>query len=246
MILRGGALVLLLLLSCYYECGAWALTTTVPLERRVVGRRAMAVLLTPALVPSVARGESVRSLVNAGMQAFQGNNVDRSLALFDEAIRLSPSVKTRLWQRGLSLYYAGDYAAAAEQFESDVAENPNDTEESIWHFLSTAQLKGFDQATLLNVGVDPRPVMRTVYDLFQTGQRDKLETLATSSAASTAFYAALYLGLYAEAQGDQATSRRWLQAAVDNELYAQCGDYMYALAKVHLKRREGAPELRRS
>lgn len=47
-----------------------------------------------------------------------------------------------LWQRGLSLYYAGDYAAAAAQFRRDVAANPNDTEEAVWAFLAEAQLEG--------------------------------------------------------------------------------------------------------
>lgn len=37
-----------------------------------------------------------------------------------------------LWQRGLSLYYVGQYEEGAKQFRDDVAVNPNDTEESIW------------------------------------------------------------------------------------------------------------------
>lgn len=57
-----------------------------------------------------------------------------------------PSVKPYLWQRGLSLYYAGRYADAAEQFRADVAVNPNDTEEAIWAYLAEAQLLGPAQA----------------------------------------------------------------------------------------------------
>jgi len=34
----------------------------------------------------------------------------------------------------------------AEQFRIDVAQNPNDTEESIWCFLCEAQLYGVDEA----------------------------------------------------------------------------------------------------
>lgn len=34
----------------------------------------------------------------------------------------------------------------AEQFRLDVAQNPNDTEESIWCFLCEAQLYGVDEA----------------------------------------------------------------------------------------------------
>ena len=35
-------------------------------------------------------------------------------------------------QRGLSLYYVGQYEEGARQFRDDVAVNPSDTEESIW------------------------------------------------------------------------------------------------------------------
>ena len=36
-----------------------------------------------------------------------------------------------LWQRGLSLFYAGRFAEGGEQFRRDVAMNPGDTEEVI-------------------------------------------------------------------------------------------------------------------
>lgn len=38
------------------------------------------------------------------------------------------------------------YEEGAEQFRLDVAQNPNDTEESIWCFLCEAQLYGVDGA----------------------------------------------------------------------------------------------------
>ena len=51
-----------------------------------------------------------------------------------------------LWQRGISLYYANDFAGSATQFRDDVAANPNDTEEAIWAFIAEAQLLGADRA----------------------------------------------------------------------------------------------------
>ena len=51
-----------------------------------------------------------------------------------------------LWQRGISLYYANDFAGSATQFRDDVAANPNDTEEAIWAFIAEAQLLGADVA----------------------------------------------------------------------------------------------------
>lgn len=58
------------------------------------------------------------------------------------AIEADPAVRYVLWQRGLSLYYAGSYTEAVQQFKDDVARNPNDTEEAIWAFLSEAQVSG--------------------------------------------------------------------------------------------------------
>uniref|UniRef100_A0A452ZMZ3 Uncharacterized protein n=1 Tax=Aegilops tauschii subsp. strangulata TaxID=200361 RepID=A0A452ZMZ3_AEGTS len=68
-------------------------------------------------------------------------------------------------------YYIYRFEDAAEQFRLDVAANPNDTEESIWCFLSEAQLYGVDGARnrFLEVGLDRRPVMREAYALFKDG-----------------------------------------------------------------------------
>ena len=40
----------------------------------------------------------------------------------------------------------GRFEEGAEQFRIDVAQNPNDTEESIWCFLCEAQLYGVNEA----------------------------------------------------------------------------------------------------
>ena len=83
-----------------------------------------------------------------------------------------------MWQRGLSLYYAERHSEAMHQFRKDVAVNPNDTEESIWHWLARVRLlngQGEQDAIalartgMLQVGTDPRPVMRRAMELF-TGQ----------------------------------------------------------------------------
>ncbi|QHN92782.1 uncharacterized protein DS421_17g586900 [Arachis hypogaea] len=71
---------------------------------------------------------------------------ERSLVEFDRAIELDPRQKAYLWQRGLSLYYLDRFEEGAEQFRLDVAQNSNDTEESICCFLCEAQLYGVDEA----------------------------------------------------------------------------------------------------
>ncbi|KAM5583704.1 hypothetical protein ABKV19_003533, partial [Rosa sericea] len=63
------------------------------------------------------------------------------------------------------------FEEGAEQFRIDVAQNPNDTEESIWYFLCEAQLYGIKEARerFHEVGRDPRPVMREDYNMFKDG-----------------------------------------------------------------------------
>ncbi|QHO44949.1 uncharacterized protein DS421_6g175030 [Arachis hypogaea] len=84
-------------------------------------------------------------------------DVSESLVEFDRAIELDLHQKAYLWQRGLSLYYLDrgteldfhfvvDLKKELSSFRLDVAQNPNDTEESIWCFLCEAQLYGVDEA----------------------------------------------------------------------------------------------------
>ena len=37
-----------------------------------------------------------------------------SIQAFDEALHLDPAIRPYLWQRGLSLYYAGDHLEAMQ------------------------------------------------------------------------------------------------------------------------------------
>ena len=96
-----------------------------------------------------------------GAAAFKRNQVEESCDAFDESMRLDPGSAGRLWQRGLSLFYAERLVDGMAQFANDVALNPNDTEETvrptlrqriplqladgvwclhqIWHFLCNAR-----------------------------------------------------------------------------------------------------------
>lgn len=109
-----------------------------------------------------------RIATSRGMQAFRKGDVAGSLEQFDAAIAADERYTLYLWQRGLSLYYAGKFEEGAVQFRRDVAANPNDTEEAIWTFLCEAQTKGFEAARkqMLKVGKDSRPIMRMVNELF--------------------------------------------------------------------------------
>lgn len=190
---------------------------------------------------AAAKGGNPFLLVQDGEEAFRKNRVEESIDLFDSAAE-SGYPKARLWQRGLSLYYAKDFTAGSQQFRKDVEMNPNDTEESIWAFLCDAQMVGFDEARkqILKVGVDPRPVMRTAMALFRGDDDTKylaaLEDLSAGS-GSDVFYSCLYLGLYYEAKGDVENARRYLLKATSCRYGKGSTDYMADLARVHVARR---------
>lgn len=51
------------------------------------------------------------------MELFRRGDVEGSIMYFDEALLLGGAqLEPYLWQRGLSLYYAGRYREGAEQF----------------------------------------------------------------------------------------------------------------------------------
>ncbi|XP_010914499.1 uncharacterized protein [Elaeis guineensis] len=182
------------------------------------------------------RARDASIAVRRGMLLFRQGDVAGSLAEFDRAIELDPRQKAYLWQRGLSLYYLNRFKEGAEQFRLDVAANPNDTEESIWCFLCEAQLCGVEEARkrFLEVGQDPRPVMRQAYNLFKDGgDPEKLVTAFSDGRENEYFYASLYAGLFYESQNDMDAAKLNILAACQSPYGSRSDDYMASLAKVH-------------
>lgn len=209
------------------------------IARRALLATPLAIL--PLMVPLPA---SAQSKTREGMSLFAANKVEESIAAYDQVISAQPSMKPYLWQRGLALYYADRFTDGAEQFAADVAVNPNDTEEQIWHLLCLAQVKSGLAAArqaALTVGTDRRPVMRAAQALF-LGKTDASELQAFAQGNSgdgDKFYANLYLGLYGEATGDAAEARKRISQSVAGRYAKGSGasDPMVELAKVHLQRR---------
>lgn len=209
-----------------------------------LSRRAL--LLAPApMLASLPQPAQAKSPVREGMEAFAAGKVDEAIRLYDGVIASNPAAKPYLWQRGLALYYAGRFADGAEQFAADVAVNPNDTEEQIWHLLCLAQIKGgLDGARpfKLEVGTDRRPVMRAVQKLFLTGDKadeQQLESIAREGDIGSRFYASLYLSLFFESLGDADTARLRMTEAVATDYARGVGhrDPMVELANVAFERR---------
>ena len=181
--------------------------------------------------------------VQQGMAMFRSGDVKGSITAFDAATAKNPRLASVMWQRGLSLYYAGEYAEGSKQFRFDIAANPSDAEEIIWTVMCDSRLVGFETA-LQNMPLlpktDRRPVMRTVYDLFR-GKTDEKALLDLGNASGKGnsgadyFYSRLYLSLFREAKGDADASKQFMKDAVESYYGQQgTGDYMTAVAKVHL------------
>ena len=87
--------------------------------RAVKAARAAAAAAAAAAAPSTATDASplpdARQHVARGMGRFRRGEVAGSLIDFNAAIDRSPPVYYELWQRGLSLYYAGEFAEAMQQ-----------------------------------------------------------------------------------------------------------------------------------
>ena len=200
----------------------------------------------PKYDAKAAIGPSVNFIISDGMAAFARGDVDKSIEIYDDMILNEPRRKPYLWQRGLSLYYAKRYQDGAEQFATDVAVNPNDTEEQIWHLLCLAQLEGGSlekaRTMKLTVGRDRRPVMQAVQTLFLSGGEEnekRLVEIANTGDLGSRFYGKLYLSLYYESLGDAVEAEKWMIQAVGTDYAKRSGirDPMVELAKVAVKKR---------
>lgn len=194
------------------------------------------------LAPESATLHQERAIVQ-----FRAGRVPESLEDFDRANALDPDRAPQNWQRGLALYYAGRYADGRRQFELHRTVNPNDVENAVWHFACVARVEGLEAArtALMPIRGDSRIPMAEVHDLFagEAEAEDVLEAAraepaGTPGRAMAEFYAWLYLGLYHDLQGRHDAALNSLREAVK---FAQPGDYMGDVARVHLQRLEKPP-----
>lgn len=169
-----------------------------------------------------------------GSLYFRTGRIQESLSDFDTAIEKSPELLPYLWQRGISQYYAGEYKKGAEQFVVHRTVNPNDVENAFWHFLCVAKTEGIEKASreVLLAGKDGREPLMQVQQLIQGKLPEEAVAEVTEKGPrSTKFYGYLYLGLYADATGDRAKAKQYLEKC----LKVDYPGYMYDVAKVHLQ-----------
>lgn len=227
----------------------------------VVGRAAAQQAITPStaftdLTPISASSSEYTSAgqyIHRGEAEFKRNQITASCGDFDTAVVLNGRA-AGLWQRGLSLFYCERLQDGLEQFQGDVASNPNDTEETIWHFLCNARLKAAvpgvtpvqavaaARLQLLPIPQhENRPVMSVAMSVYAgTGTAAELDAAGGVDSSSNAyFYAHLYLGLWYEANGQTELARSAIVAAATSSYGSAVdgADYMWHLARVHSRRR---------
>lgn len=169
-----------------------------------------------------------------GIARLRLGRVSRSLEDFDQVKLLAPARMKELWPRGLALCLEGRWGDARKQFEACWPANTNDVELAAWHFLAIAKLDGPEKArrSLLPAAGDGRVPMTELQALL-AGRGDSTAVLAAAEAgevpvgerALRRFYAQLYLGLLADAEGDRGRAVEWLAPATPGaERFGLIGD----------------------
>ena len=185
--------------------------------------------------------ETAQSAFKRGVEMFFDAKPKESVEAFDALLKLEPRAKPELWQRGLSLYYVGDFKGGREQFETHQTFNTNDVENAAWHFLCVAKAESVEAArkVLIPIEGDTRVPMKQVHELFagKAKPEDVLKAAETGEGndlRNHRCYAHLYLGLYFESIGDDAKAKEHMvKAATDYKM----DHYMGKVAQVHVKLR---------
>jgi lipoprotein NlpI len=164
-----------------------------------------------------------------------------AIADFDKFLEAQPKYAADHWRRGIALYYAGRFDDGRKQFDLHRTVNPEDVENSAWHYLCNARANSPEKARkdLIPVTKDARVPMKQVLELFagklkpqdvlDAAENSKLKDEALTSAR---FYANLYVALYYESEKNEKKALEHLTTAVEKY---KIGDYMWDVGDAHLK-----------
>ena len=135
--------------------------------------------------------------MNAGSASLLDLNINASVSSFDKAISLDPSSFPKQWKRGISLYFAAQYEEGAQQFVTNLEDNPHDVEEVVWACMCDMKRLGLQEAqsNMLTCPKDLRVPMKEIYNLF-SGQGNVADVLHRRDSQSAISYGHLYVALY--------------------------------------------------
>ena len=190
------------------------------------------------------------ALQSRGADHFFAGRMKQAIADWDRVIKLDPKSGPRHWQRGLALYYAGEYEKGVTQFESHQTVNKHDVENAAWHFICVVRAPDGTvekaRKNFIPIEGDARVPMKQIHALF-AGNGTQEEVLAavkegnppTRELRNRSCYAHLYLALYYESLGEEKKAGKHIRkAAFDYKM----DHYMGKVAQVHAKLR-GIDEL---
>ncbi len=191
--------------------------------------------LSLAAEPSSAMSYAERGDVN-----FRLGDFKRSVADYDQQIKLAPQSGPGHWMRGISCYYAGQYDEGAKQFAAyHTRVDDNDVENSVWRCMCMTRQLSLEKARadMLVVKNDRRVPMMEAYRMFR-GEMQPADVLRAAEAGDASaeqrnhqrFYANLYVGLYYDSLGRPDDARKYLKIAVEEH---RIDHYMWTVAKVH-------------
>ncbi len=176
---------------------------------------------------------------------FKAGDVKGSIEDFDRAISLDENLERPHWQRGLSYYYDGRFAAGAKQFELYQTYDATDVENVVWKFLCQARHAGIEKARqdMLPLEQPDQRIPMMQIDALYRGRGSVEDVLVALEQGSPTereqrhrgFYAHLYLGLYFEVLEDEEQARQHLLEADRLEI----GHYMWYVAHLHAARIRG-------
>ena len=183
--------------------------------------------------------QSPAAMLTVADTLLRSGKSEKSLKYFDIYLKAEPNALPYLWQRGIAQYFAGKYKEGVKQFEVHRRVNPNDVENAAWHFLCLAKAESFQKATtvVLPAPGDPRIPMEEVLEMLKSGDTDLVKKRLHSVPAKTGeriranFYGYFYLGLYADAKGNQAEALDWLKKSASGAPHHYMGD----IARVYVQ-----------
>ena len=141
---------ILVLFTTYYADGFLVRHDGI-VPKQCIGRSALSMVTE---IPS-------RQKVAEGMERFRRGDIQGSIASFDSSV--SPGSQAYLWQRGISYYYANEFAKGSQQFRDDVLRSPLDVEEIVWDIACLLRMDPtFPPPSMMSLPpgrTDRRPIM---------------------------------------------------------------------------------------
>jgi lipoprotein NlpI len=172
----------------------------------------------------------------------------KSVADYDEMVKLNKELESSHWRRGIAYFYADKFKNAAEQFELYHSFDDVDRENGIWRYFSQYKAHGREQARqgLLKYKKDDREPFPAVYQLF-AGKVTPEEILKQIGDAKIddeerqkrLFYAELYIGLNYAVEQQPEKALPHLRAATANSWPRKAGYgpyYMWQVGRLHFER----------